>query len=245
MPSVTGYGVDGCRAGWFYVGLGEEGFSQGLVTDLEQLCALLPDHSRLLLDMPIGLRDQDSRPRACDTAARKLLGRRSSSVFGVPGRIILQETDYPRANARSRELCGKGLSKQSFYIMPRIAAVDHLMSQNARARSLIRESHPELCFWGLSGGIGLVHGKKHPAGFSERLSLLQKLDARVPTIVEQALSEHLRRDVARDDILDACVLALVAAGKTSQRSVPGYPEADSRGLPMEIVYGYCERQITP
>lgn len=240
MQSLTGFGVDGCRAGWFYVGLSERGFSQGLVTDLKQFCEHLPGNASVLLDMPIGLYDEEPRARGCDSAARQLLGRRSSSVFGVPSRALLQVTDYPQANALSRELCGKGLSKQSFFIMPRIAIVDQLMEQSTRARALIRESHPELCFWGLSGGAGLAHGKKTPEGFSERLFLLQEQDARMQTIVDEALREHKRRDVARDDVLDACVLALVATGKVGQRSVPATTETDSRGLPMEIVYAFPE-----
>ena len=47
-----------------------------------------------------------------------------------------------------------------------------------------------------------------------------------------------RKIVARDDILDALVAAVT--GMNELRTVPGNPEVDSCGLPMEMVYSLVE-----
>jgi predicted RNase H-like nuclease len=54
----------------------------------------------------------------------------------------------------------------------------------------------------------------------------------------QTLKVFKRTQVARDDLLDACVLAWTAyriATAQAQR-VPDHPQEDSRGLRMEIWY---------
>ena len=45
------------------------------------------------------------------------------------------------------------------------------------------------------------------------------------------------KDIARDDILDALVAAVVARhGHGKLQSVPNVPQKDPKGLPMEMVY---------
>jgi predicted RNase H-like nuclease len=56
-------------------------------------------------------------------------------------------------------------------------------------------------------------------------------------IVELALGRFKRKDLARDDILDAIVLAVSAKYSVkSIQTVPADPPRDKKGLPMEIVY---------
>jgi len=241
---VTAYGVDGCKCGWLWIGLTDEAgcarFSHGVVTTIDLFADAIAASDRVFIDIPIGLRDRGTAGRGCDAAARKLLGRRASSIFNAPLRDIIAETDYTAANARSRELSGKGMSKQSFFIMPKICEVDAVMASHPRARDCIVESHPELCFWGVSGGVGLRHGKKTREGFAERLALLEMLRPGIGADVEAVMAAYPRRDVARDDILDAAVLALCANDAVSLRCAPVEPESDATGLPMQIVYGYHE-----
>ena len=92
------------------------------------------------VDMPIGLRD-DRDGRDCDRAAREVLGKRSSSIFSAPAegvpissarcRSRNAKTRVPmtvptsgtgRGPARERE-DGKGLSRQSWALVPKIAEV--------------------------------------------------------------------------------------------------------------------------
>ena len=82
--------------------------------------------------------------------------------------------------------------------------------------------------------------KKSSEGREERLRLLRKLDKATDTIVDAALDRFLRREVATDDILDALVAALTADRNLGELgSLPGEPQMDAYGLPMEMVY--CAR----
>lgn len=236
LSSVVG--VDGCRSGWFFVQLDDQGFADfGVVSALAELLTRKPLPERIFVDIPIGLRDAEGHPRGCDTAARKLLGSpRGTSVFPAPVRAILDAQDYDAARSRSRALTGKSPSRQAFGIMPKIREADRLMQDNEVARRLVREVHPELCFWGLAGGRPMTHKKSKPEGFDERLEVLARHYPQTPSLVQSALSDFPRKDVARDDILDALVCAVVASTPGEWRTAPEQPEIDSVGLPMEIVY---------
>ena len=204
---------------------------------LEDLIVNVLGNSRVFVDIPIGLRDQLGDARLCDQQARRLLSpRRTSSVFNAPIREILAIDDYPEANATSKRLSGKGLSKQTFNITPKIREVDQLMANSNAARSMIREAHPEVCFYGIAGGVPMQHSKKTKEGFAERLSLLVKYEPGAASAVDSAMSHYPRKTVAADDILDALVCAITARMEDRWITVPGAPELDSTGLPMEIVY---------
>ena len=80
----------------------------------------------LAIDIPIGLLDCS---RACDKAARKLLGQpRGTSVFAAPCRTALAATTHASANLINREKTGRGLSQQAFGIIPKIKQVDDAMT---------------------------------------------------------------------------------------------------------------------
>ena len=51
----------------------------------------------IAVDIPIGLPDS-AEPRAADIEARKLLGKRRSSVFPTPHRAVLEAPTYAKAN---------------------------------------------------------------------------------------------------------------------------------------------------
>jgi predicted RNase H-like nuclease len=163
---------------------------------------------------------------------------RTSSIFSAPIRPITGIKDYGQANSESKRLSGKGLSKQSFNITPKIHEVDQLMNSHAKARGMIREVHPEVCFYGLAGCRPMRHGKKTKEGFAERLDLLANLQPELEQVVKNALALYPRKMVAPDDILDALVCAITARLDDHWKTVPTVPEVDSKGLPMEMVY--CE-----
>ena len=234
---MVSFGVDGCKSGWFYVRHEAEHLAFGVVTNLDELITFAPDSALVLIDIPIGLRDQSPKPRGCDTAARKLLGaKRSSSVFPAPIRPALREASYAAALSKSRQLSGKGLSQQAYGIAPKIREIDDLLTTSERARSMVREAHPELCFWAFAGRP-MTHRKKTSEGFRERMELLKRVLPGSEPLVVAALSQCRRKDVARDDIADALILSATAtAPEASLRTVPDTPELDSMGLPMEMVY---------
>ncbi|MFT6957029.1 MAG: putative RNase H-like nuclease [Halieaceae bacterium] len=231
------YGVDGCRGGWLYALASDQSVSFGTVKRLEHLFDKAAPGSRIFVDIPIGLRDEIGDARLCDQQARRFLAPlRTSSVFNAPLRVILAIDDYPEANATSKRLSGKGLSKQSFNIMPKIREVDKLITSGDRARGMIREVHPEVCFFGLAGGKPMQFSKKRKEGFDERLELLVRFQPGAENAVESAMSEYPRKIVAADDVLDALVCAVTARMKGQWTTVPEVPELDSKGLPMEMVY---------
>src|SRR5262249_10923158 len=106
-------GVDGCRGGWIVA-------ERDAVTVIDRLEPLVADAaiSAIGVDMPIGL--PDVWGRSADVAARRFLGRRASTVFPTPPRPLISSTTYEEANARRRETYGRGLSRQTFNLFPKI-----------------------------------------------------------------------------------------------------------------------------
>ncbi|MBA7469575.1 hypothetical protein ES707_04847 [subsurface metagenome] len=232
-------GVDGCRKGWFAVVLkGEANWKVKDFPDISSMWNHCSDADLILIDMPIGLRDRDSKERACDIKARKLLGaKRGSSVFPSPCRAAIYADTYEDVNAINKLMTGRRLPRQTWGIIPKIREVDKLLSREMLARSRIREIHPEVCFWALNRGKPMKYSKKKEEGFLERMEVLLFVYPSAKKVVDYALQEYLRREVARDDILDAMVAAVTSSkARQGLLTVPENPEVDSKGLPMEMVY---------
>ena len=93
--SFTAYGVDGCRAGWFFVALKPCGeMYSGIIRTIEELVKTAGNTDRIFVDIPIGL-SHGGAERVCDLEAREILGRpRASSIFRVPVRAALKADTY-------------------------------------------------------------------------------------------------------------------------------------------------------
>ena len=239
-------GVDGCKAGWFSVGFDRRGnYEVGMFPAFSELLAHYGGVSLVLVDIPIGL-PQGPEGRDCDREARKSLGPRRSSVFPAPTRQTVEQAaasprDYESANGVERRFAGKGISKQAFAIAPKVAEVDNVMAApGGSARRLVREVHPEVCFWALNDRQPMQFGKKTTEGEVERLRVLQASEPRSQGIFDEACSRSSRKDVAKDDILDALVAAVTAClGQGDEdrlQTFPAHPPTDSTGLPVEMVF---------
>ncbi len=243
MAQIEFVGVDGCLAGWFSIGFARcRGYEFAVFKSFNELLTHYGDARRVLADIPIGL-PQGPERRDCDGEARKLLGRRRSSVFPAPTRQTVEQAaaspgDYRGALEVERRFAGRGISRQAFAIASKIAEVDRvLLSRDASAAPQVREVHPELCFWSLNDRQSMEFGKKRSEGGDERLRLLQGIEPRSEEIYHGACSRFLRKIVARDDILDALVAAVIAThGEDQLQTVPENPPKDARGLPMEMVF---------
>ena len=231
-------GIDGCRAGWFAVRLEDSGEVQtNVFGELDALWQAWGDASQILVDIPIGLPDKNKKHRSCDSIARRLIGPRRSSVFPPPSRAALERPTYRQASDANSKAVDRKLAWQTFYLIPKVREVDRLLRENDAARKSVREVHPEVCFWAFAGERPMSSNKKRAAGREERLALLARVDRRTDAIVQSAKNAFLRREVAVDDILDALVATYTAEGGDSPlRSIPAVPEADSCGLPIEMVY---------
>ena len=231
-------GVDGCRAGWFAVTIDTDGhWKAQVLEDAKHLWAECRKASLILIDIPIGLRDSSPEERLCDKEAREVLGpKRGSSVFPAPSRLALEATSYAAASRLNDKHTGRKLSKQSYAITGKIREVDALLDDD-RVGKRLREVHPEVCFAALNRCSPMQHSKKTKEGFAERLDVLEAVFPQTHAVVAYALSNWLRKEVARDDVLDATAAAVTAfLGHGNLRTHPSQPERDSKGRPMEMAY---------
>ena len=229
-------GVDGCRAGWLYVALLDTGeFAHGVREDFTGVATALEGARLVLVDIPIGLPSAGENRRLCDTEARRAISPRGSTVFSPPARSTLEKSTYQEACAENQRVVGRKLSIQAWGIAPKIRQVDRYL-RGVKPAVPIREMHPEVAFWALNHERPLAQRKKTAAGIAARLSLLRRYHAGVAACYEACLACYLRKNVARDDILDALVGAVTAANADCLERFPPNPTRDEAGLPMEIVY---------
>jgi predicted RNase H-like nuclease len=222
---VAVLGIDGWRGRW--VGALLDGRSVRLL-DLPDASAVLavPDVEVVAIDMPIGLSDDGAR--ACDDAARALLGRAGSSVFPAPVRAVLDAVDYADARARSVAATGgRSLSAQAFQLVRSIRALDDALGDPPPEH--VVEVHPELAFRRGLGGVADPKGTAR--GMAQRLAALR------PVVdVDDALLAAPPR-VPAVDALDAC-----AAAWSARRIADGVAQCvgdgsrDARGRPMRICW---------
>ena len=232
--SRFGIGVDGCPGGWVFVVLGPDYYAHGRVDSLDGLFAQIPHDGLVFIDMPIGLAHPGEIGRRCDREARSHLGVRRSSVFATPSRMALDATSYEEACTLNAKASGRKLSRQAYNILPKIREVDTYLQAHAVARSRLRESHPELNFCGFAGQP-MRHNKRTPAGFAERLAVLDRFSSGACETMVAAHRQLHARGVFRDDVVDAFVNALAAACPASAHvRVPEADDMDERSLPRHI-----------
>ena len=230
-------GVDGCKIGWFYTVIDNENkWEIGVSENVKKLWGTHKNASLILIDIPIGLPFKKSR--ACDIEARKLLGKgKTSTVFPPPCREALAAKTYEEACEINKKVLGKKISLQAYHISKKIKEVDDFLLSNPHARQIIRETHPEICFWGLNQRQPMGNRKKDEAGFEERLNLLVRYIPNARSILREVLSSYLRKEVAPDDALDALVgLVVASTSDDAIKTLPENPTRDSHGLPMEMVF---------
>lgn len=243
MPDNAGTwvaGVDGCKSGWVAV-------LRNLEAPADLRLALVPvfagllDHdpflSLIAVDMPIGL-PEIIRPagRGPEKAARRHLGERQSSVFSVPSRAAVYETDYREACTVAQRTSEppRKVSKQCFYLFPKIREIDALMTPELEER--VFEVHPELAFWRLNGGKEMslpkkVKSRANPTGLDQRRDLL--VSKGLPA---SFLDQTPPKGCGRDDLLDAAANSLIAERCLNGTAEP-FPDPfarDERGLRMAI-----------
>ena len=217
---MTVIGVDGCRGGWVVARRDDVAVATGLGL-------LVADASIVTIgvDMPIGLPATWSR--SADRAARQLLGwPRSSSVFPTPPRVLVEETTYAAANARSWAELGQGLPRQTFHLFERIRELDDLAGREPDAAGRLVEIHPECSFRVMAGKP--LPSKHTTDGLRLRRDLL---------LPEFGPVVGLRpRGAAVDDVLDAyAVLWSAERFNRGDHLTLGDGSVDALGLPMRIV----------
>ncbi len=273
-------GVDGCKGGW--IAVYEETASRTLtcriVKEFEDVFGMHhPPLAVVAVDMPIGLWDTGGRD--CDTCARDVLRPlRNSSIFSAPAAGVIdryceirEQLTYDCAKKLNEELTGteeakgKGLSRQSYALVPKIAEVrGYLLGRPSDERDCVHEVHPEVSFAAmnaqrgspsrpicLSKGHEMRHPKKTLAGLVERREILKEFfGTRFEELEAKAAEFDPDGRAALDDFYDA--LACLWTARRIQKGPDGparalcgiqdiHPLSDgapsgANDLPMRIVY---------
>lgn len=229
-------GIDGCKAGWILTTFDDKPAYHILRTNAE-LEKALAEYDRIFIDMPIGLED-GKYTRECDKLLRTKLGPEySSSVFSPPIRSALHAPSYVEANIESFEYTEKKLTVQAWNITPKIRILDSLLTENDELKEKVLESHPELLFMNLNGGM-IYQKKNTKKGLRHRLDLVSNREPVAADFFRDIKEEYRRNEVEEDDIVDSMVLALAAKTSIDKdiKTLPEEPPLDSSGLKMAIHY---------
>ncbi|MEL7542244.1 MAG: DUF429 domain-containing protein [Pseudomonadota bacterium] len=235
-------GLDGAPGGWIAVlrpVAHPRDARSVLLRSLEEVRALDERPAVVAIDIPIGLPDHAGPGgRGCDVAARAVLGARQSSIFAVPARAAVITEDYRAACevAAVHSTPSRKVSKQCFHLFPKIREADAYLNRYGNAA--LHECHPEVAFWAMNECQPLDEPKKvksRPSapGLALRRRLLQR-EGYTRALLENL--PYLKKDVAPDDLLDACAASWTAARIARGDAICFPPEggADDRGVPMVI-----------
>ncbi len=236
-------GIDGCPGGgWVVARLSLDGYlTFAHAENVAALGAAAAESVLSLIDIPIGLVEG---PRACDVEARQIIGPRRSSVFPAPPRWLLDCDTLDAADAAMADHGRKRVQRQLWNIVARIREVDGLLRSGGLVPGRLRECHPEVCFRTLRGLV-LEHSKHTREGLALRRQIIEEHLPGATTVIAAAL--RARAPWKEDDVLDACIAAITAAGVWTQElsTIPARPSIDACGLPMEMVVRWPREQRSP
>lgn len=218
-------GLDGFGRGWVAVLLDGDRHEIGFCRNIAE--ALSVGFDRAAIDIPIGMTDDGER--ACDVLARERLRPHSSRVFTGARRWLWEEfADPDDANRDALRRGQKRVSRQLWHLGPKIMEVDRYVRANSTQD--IREAHPELVFLRLNDGKPLP-SKQSEDGIRLRRQLFKRQG--IGAIDSWLDEERIGTGAKRDDVLDACAVAIAA--RDAAGCVPeGTAPRDAYGLPMQI-----------
>jgi predicted RNase H-like nuclease len=221
---VRALGLDGFSKGWVAVLLDGDVHEIRFCCDVTE--ALSTGFDRAAIDIPIGMTDDGER--ACDLLARERLRPHSSRVFTGARRWLWDEfSDPDEANRDASRRGQKKVSRQLWHLGPKIMEVDAFVRANTGRD--IREAHPELVFLRLNEGRPLP-SKKSNDGIELRRKLLKRSGIRA---IDKWMGERIGTGAKRDDLLDACAVAIAARDVAGCAPADASPR-DAHGLAMQI-----------
>jgi predicted RNase H-like nuclease len=153
-------------------------------------------------------------------------------VLNGPPLPIVEKHQEACRRSRSSGPEAKGISRQAFNILSKIREVDDLLNARPELRLVMREIHPELCFYELAGGKPMTNGKTSRLGKEERRAALGRAFPDLDVIEKAGRTQGLHVE----DILDAAAACwsaerlAVGLGRSLPEDVP----YDTTGLPMAI-----------
>jgi len=193
------FGIDGCKTGWIVaeeILRGE--LSITLVETLTHLENMINQNAIAGIDIPLEIHEKGLR--MADVEARRLLKSRSSTIFSPPTKKALLADSYSDACRINESICGKKLSKQSWFLFQKIKEAREIFCHTDKKIKL-HEVHPELSFMAMNDMKVIELGKKTSDGFKSRYKLIKKFFPGFD--FKKIRAKFNRKDVADDDILDA------------------------------------------
>ena len=233
-------GIDGCKFGWIAIKINSE--TQFSITKHSNFISIIkqyPSAEKYLVDMVIGLADEN-HPREVESLARQeLKPNRGSTVFTPPCRAAVYEETYDAAKEKNKAILGKSFSIQAWNIVPKMREVDEFILENKEYKNRIFEAHPEVCFASLNNQTPMIFKKKEKVGIEERINLLQSIFPKSTEIFEKGNSQFLKKEVKSDDLADA--LGLAVTGYLGMKYgfnflIPKEKKQDIYGLEMNMVF---------
>jgi len=219
MQPFSAIGVDGCRDGWIAaISAPGQAIRWQFHASIQELINASPTNAVILVDMIIGLPDQSNPTRTCDQLARQILRPHGSRVFPAPPQEALDAPNYKAACAAARAATGKAISKQCWYLFPKIRELESITDPR------MRESHPEVVFTRMNQGTAVAASKKTLTGQNTRLRLLR--DA-LPGSIQAFLQADLQLPAVQylaDDCIDALALCAAARAPHELRRLPEDPQ---------------------
>lgn len=256
LTTPTLHGIDGCPAGWLVLSQKADNsgsLSARIYPTLDELAPHLRADHIVAIDMPIGMPAPDHYPRACDVAARRLLGSRACCVFSAPCRDVLSHLHhYPSASSWHKQATGKAISCQAFNILPKINQLDSFLSLHPGIASF-HEIHPEVSFAHMNSSCAkpspILLKKTSPEGAQARVALIEQAfpaafhKPEVMESLQQNLgprSKHGKPRWALNDLHDA-LAALWSAHRIMTHNAENLakdqstqPQLDATGKIMQI-----------
>ena len=169
-------GADVCKGSWVFVRLENGAFADAAIyTDFTDGVSNFAGNAAVIgVDIPIGYPAPPALERAADGAARGMVRPLTSSVFPAPHPGIFEAENWESANQLSRHLIGKGISRQSFALVPKIIEVEAVADRDER----VYEVHPEVSFRTLADHP--LAPKKQWNGHTQRRALLAEAGIEIP-----------------------------------------------------------------
>lgn len=224
-------GLDGFRKGWVAVTIDGDCRRIAFPPDISWLATQRVD--RVAIDIPIGMTTDGDR--LCDRLARTRLKPHGSRVFLGARRWLWEDFRDPASANDEALLRGQTrISLQLWHIGAKIMEVDSFLRSRADTHHAfeVREVHPELVFLRLNRGVPLP-SKHSDDGLAMRRRCL--IDHGFTELDDWLTVQRRGTGAKRDDVLDACAVALTARAPAGQLPEGDAPR-DGCGLPMQISF---------
>jgi predicted RNase H-like nuclease len=223
-------GVESCAGGWLVAAGNLQGINLApqppmVFPSLVDVLDYKPAFTVVALHAPVGLPERPGQQRACDIAARRVLGHRRAAVVPAPPRRAVKAGSYEEAKGFD-----PSIDVATWKMLPRVAEV--VSEVGSWRQRVVWEVNPELAFWQMNEGRPLRFRKRSQLGRQERVNLVH---AKLPGAERllDARPHGVRVDRLLDAAADLWMARRIVARAVTRLADP--PEWDTEGVRMDLV----------